>query len=61
MSTVHYRHVQGTGLRNQNKMYIEKVKLENCLEDLGIGGTILLKRIVDKKGAKCGLQRNDSG
>jgi len=48
MSTAHYRHVQGTGMRNQNKMYIEKVKVENCLEDLGIGGKILLKWIVDK-------------
>jgi hypothetical protein len=61
MSAVHSKHVHRTGVRNQYKMYIEKVKVENYLEDLGICGTILLKRILDKLGAKCGLQRNDSG
>jgi len=48
MSTLHYKHVHRTVVRNQYKMYTEKVKVENCLEELGTGGTILLKRILDK-------------
>jgi hypothetical protein len=45
---VHSKHVHRTGVRNQYETYIEKVKVENYLEDLGIDGTILLKRILDK-------------
>jgi hypothetical protein len=51
-SAVHSKHVHRMGVTNQHKNYVEKFKIENYLQDLGIGGTRLLKRI---EGVKCGL------
>jgi hypothetical protein len=44
-----------TDMRNANRVWLENVKVRDCLEDLGIHETIVLKCILEKLMVGCGL------
>jgi hypothetical protein len=48
-------------MRNAYKILVGKPEGKNHLEDLGIGGRIVLKQISEKYSVRCGLDASGSG